>query len=209
MLTAEQIVKNYNDFLEILENWKNYSDNPKRWEKLIKFYHHYDERISIMPASTKTDYHNAFDGGYIDHILKVYKISLDVDELWKKYKKVDYTNEELAFSVLNHDLGKFGDFDNEFYLTNDSKWHVEKGMLYKINPEVDFMTVPDRTIFILQQLQIKLSVNEYLAIKLHDGLYDEANKPYLISFNPDMKNKKDLPYVLHQADFMSAKIEKS
>lgn len=209
MLTAEQIIKNYNEFLKLLENWGTASTNPKRWEKLLKFYNHYDERISMMPASSKTDYHNAFDGGYIDHILKVYKISLDVDALWKKHKEVDYTNEELAFSVLNHDLGKFGDFDNEFYIPNDSKWHVEKGMIYKLNPVVDFMTVPDRTLYILQSLQLKLTINEFLAIKLHDGLYDDANKPYLMSFNPDMKNKKDLPYVLHQADFMSSKIEKS
>ena len=52
-----------------------------------------------------------------------------------------------------------------------------------------------------------MSENEYIAIKTHDGMYDEANKAYLISYMPETKPRSSLLYVLHQADMMAARIE--
>jgi hypothetical protein len=46
-----------------------------------------------------------------------------------------------------------------------------------------------------------------LGIQTHDGLYDEANKKYLINFSPSTKPRTALPYILHQADLMAARIE--
>ena len=69
------------------------------------------------------------------------------------------------------------------------------------------MTVPDRSLFLLQEIGIKLNYNEYVAIKIHDGLYDEANKPYLISYKPQSKPTNSLVYIIHQADLMAARIE--
>jgi hypothetical protein len=46
-----------------------------------------------------------------------------------------------------------------------------------------------------------------IAIQTHDGLYDEANKKYLISFIPENKPRTSLPYIIHQADLMAARIE--
>jgi hypothetical protein len=52
-----------------------------------------------------------------------------------------------------------------------------------------------------------MTQKEYLAIKLHDGLYDDVNKPYYITFNPDSKLRTNIVYILHQADFLASKIE--
>jgi hypothetical protein len=52
-----------------------------------------------------------------------------------------------------------------------------------------------------------MNEKEFLAIKLHDGLFDEVNKPYYISFNPDSKLRTNIVYILHQADFLASKIE--
>ena len=46
-----------------------------------------------------------------------------------------------------------------------------------------------------------------LAIKLHDGLYDDSNKPYLVNFTPETKPRSSIVYVLHQADLLAARIE--
>jgi hypothetical protein len=46
-----------------------------------------------------------------------------------------------------------------------------------------------------------------LAIQTHDGLYDEANKKYLFSYMPEQKPRTSLPFILHQADLMAARIE--
>jgi hypothetical protein len=69
------------------------------------------------------------------------------------------------------------------------------------------MLIQDRSLFTLQQNNIPVNEKEYLAIKLHDGLYDDVNKPYYISFNPDSKFRTNLVYILHQADFLASKVE--
>jgi hypothetical protein len=50
-------------------------------------------------------------------------------------------------------------------------------------------------------------MNEMLAIRTHDGLYDEANKGYLISRVPESKPKSAIVYILHQADLMASVVE--
>jgi hypothetical protein len=72
---------------------------------------------------------------------------------------------------------------------------------------MDYMTVPDRGLWLLSQIGVEVSKNEYLAIKLHDGLYDDANKPYLMSWSPETKLRTSLPFIIHQADLMAARIE--
>jgi hypothetical protein len=52
-----------------------------------------------------------------------------------------------------------------------------------------------------------MSWNEYQAIKIHDGMYDDANKPYYIARSAQAKLKTNLPIVLHHADHMAAQIE--
>ena len=69
------------------------------------------------------------------------------------------------------------------------------------------MSVPDRGLFLLTSHGITYSKNEWLAIKLHDGLYDDANKPYLMSWAPETKIRTSLVHIIHQADFLAAKIE--
>ena len=44
-------------------------------------------------------------------------------------------------------------------------------------------------------------------ITLTDGLYEEANKSYYISYNPDWSLKSNIAYILHQADSMATHIE--
>ena len=46
-----------------------------------------------------------------------------------------------------------------------------------------------------------------VAIQTHDGLYDVANEKYLKAFMPEQKPRTSLPYILHQADLMAARIE--
>jgi hypothetical protein len=50
-------------------------------------------------------------------------------------------------------------------------------------------------------------LNEYLAIKIHDGVYDDANKPYYIGFTLESKMKSTLPLILHHADMMASRFE--
>ena len=69
------------------------------------------------------------------------------------------------------------------------------------------MTVTDRAVYILNQFQIPMSENEYIGLRLADGMYEDANKSYYMSYNPDWALKSNIAYVIHQADMMATKIE--
>jgi hypothetical protein len=69
------------------------------------------------------------------------------------------------------------------------------------------MLIPDRSLFLLQQRGIRVSLKEWFGIKLHDGLYDESNKPYFITYDKNSRLRSNLPYILHQADSIAAKVE--
>jgi hypothetical protein len=75
------------------------------------------------------------------------------------------------------------------------------------NSKIPFASVPDRGLFLLQSHGVQYTFNEMLAIQTHDGLYDEANNKYLKNFMPEQKPRTSLPYILHQADLMAARIE--
>jgi hypothetical protein len=205
-LTAEQIQDNWNKFLSIIDV---HISEPRR-SNLKAFYEQYAERIMLMPASHKKEYHNAFPGGYVDHVLRVVLCAFKLNEIWVDMG-VDtstYTFEELVFATLNHDLGKMGDTENESYIPQTDQWRKEKlGEDYKFNDRLAYTSVPDRSLFLLNQHNIQYTQNEMLAIKLHDGLYDDANKPYLISWSPETKPRTALVYIVHQADLMASRIE--
>lgn len=203
--TAEELAANYDKFLSYIDQ---YITGP-RAEMLKKLYKDHAERIMFMPAASIDHHHNTFTGGYIDHVIRVMDCALNLRQLWLASGAVeDHTIEELVFAAMNHDLGKIGDEDHEQYLPNDSEWHRKnQGKIYKHNTEIPFMPVPDRSIFLLQQRGIKLSLNEYIGIKVHDGLYDEANRPYFISHSKDSKLRTNLPIILHHADHMASRIE--
>ena len=131
-------------------------------------------------------------------------------ELWKSNgAKVDnYTKEEVIFVAIHHDLGKIGDKENDYYVPNESEWHRKnQGKIYNHNPKLQYMTVPDRAIWLLNQFGIKLTEAEYLGIKLTDGLYDKANESYYISYLEENQLTWNLPHIVHQADMMASRIE--
>ena len=204
-MKAEQIQENWDKLIFIIED----TFSGERKTNLIKFYETFKERMMFAPASGKEHYHNAFPGGYISHVLHIIECAKRVHKQWKEMgAHINYTKEELIFAAMHHDLGKVGDFDEDYYIPNDSEWHRKnQGLIYKHNSQLQYMKVPDRGLWMLQQYGIKVTDKEYIGIKLTDGLYDEANKSYYISYNPDWQLKSNLPYVLHQADMMASHIE--
>jgi hypothetical protein len=205
-LTAEQIQDNWNELMRVIET----NISSPRKEKLLEFYNQYSERLMLMPAAHKKEYHNAFPGGYVEHVLRVIRCAIKQANLWEDEgaDMSTFTNEELVFSALNHDLGKMGDEEQDSYIPQTDQWRREKlGEDYMFNTKVPFASVPDRGLFLLQSHGIQYSFNEMIAIQTHDGLYDEANKKYLMAFMPEQKPRTSLPFILHQADLMAARIE--
>jgi hypothetical protein len=206
MSQEEVIATNFENLIKVIET---HISEPRR-SKLIKLYNDLADRMMLAPASSHTTRHNCYPGGYVDHVLRVCDASIGLYDVWQtifKSRMNSFTKEEMIFAALNHDLGKVGDLNEDYYVPNDSDWHVKRGQVYKINPKLTFMKVPDRSIYTLQQAGISFSENEYLAIKLHDGLYSKGNESYLMGGAPEFSLKTELPILLHHADHLSTLAE--
>ena len=204
-MTIEEIEKVYSLHEKIIRKYLS----KDRADKVIAMIEDLGDIYVTSPASTKNWYHGAYPGGYLNHVNTVVRYAL---LQMKNYKElggtIDFTEEELVFAALFHDLGKIGLKDQPNYLPQDSEWHQKnRGEIYKNNTELDFMLIPDRSLFILQQYGIQITQKEYLAIKLHDGLFEETNKPYYISFNPDTRLRSNIVAILHTADFLASRLE--
>ena len=208
-LTAEQIQENWNKLIQLVKDTfpEDYPDN--RREKLLKMYHYFEDRMCMAPASGKEHYHNAHIGGYVEHVLNVINCSVQIKELWvKNGATINFTDEELIFAAMHHDLGKVGDMDNDYYIPQDNEWfRKNRGEIFAHNPQLQYMSVTDRALFLLGHFKIPMSQWEYIGLRLTDGLYEEANKSYYISYNPDWRLRSNIAYILHQADSMATHIE--
>lgn len=203
MLSAEQIQQNWEMFLFTIKELIK----GERGEILYNFFVEHEERFALMPASGKNSYHNAFPGGYIEHVLRVIMLSKKFADLWEETGIDIPSKEEIYFVALVHDLGKFGDLEHEEYIPQDQDWAKKKGEEYKHNPDISFMKTAERSLFLLQELGVKISQDEYLGIKLHDGLYEESNKSYYISYSEEYRLRSNLAYIVHQADLLACRIE--
>lgn len=206
-LTSEQIESNLDLHYKIIDHYIT----GERKDKVLNLIKNIigEVEYALCPASGTDWYHGCYAGGYIVHVNSVVKTALKICKMYESFEgNIDFTEEELVFSALFHDLGKLGNGDKINYIPNPSEWHRKnQGKIYISNPELDFMLVPDRSLFLLQKAGIVLTQKEYLAIKLHDGVFDESNKAYYVSYSPDSKLKTNLVPILHAADYLSAKIE--
>ena len=204
-LTEQQIQDNWSKMRTIINN----TFSGERLENLNKMYDDLEDRMVIAPASGKEHFHNAFVGGYVDHVLHVVDFSLKVNQIWKDSgAHINYTDEELIFAALHHDLGKVGNLEHDYYIPQESDWHVKnRGEIFTHNPELQYMTVTDRACWILGHFEIPVTEWEYIGLRLTDGLYEEGNAKYLKGHHKDFTLKSNIAYILHQADMMATHIE--
>ena len=206
--TNTQLEENYNKFIKAVESLFT----GERLEKLLHMYS-MDElgpNLMLQPASSNIGYHNAYDGGYIDHIMNVVNNSIRMMKLYEDVGgKIDFTRDELLFAAFHHDLGKLGKKGALNYLPNPSDWHIKnQGKIYTNNPDLPYMDTTDRTFLTLSDYGLKHTSNEWFGIRLTDGMYDEANIKYLKTFNPDNTLRSNIQYILHWADHMSTCMER-
>ena len=206
-LTVEQLEENWNKLRDLITE----TFEGERLEKLNKMYDYFEERMVVAPASGKPNYHNCYVGGYIDHVLHVTEAAKKLMKVYQEIDAViDFTEEELVFSAVHHDLGKVGDLDNEYYLVQEDDWRRKKlNEWFTHNPKLQYMSVTDRALWLLQHFDVKVSEMEYLAIKVSDGMYDDSNKQYLKTFKPENSFHTSLPYIIHWADHMATRAEYS
>jgi hypothetical protein len=205
---VERLESQRTRFFDILKD--AFGETSDRYVKLKAMYDQYGDRLIEAPASSKIHYHNAYAGGYIDHVLHVHDATMEFSRVLKKMNGwVDYTKQEAVMAAIHHDLWKLGiPGGHPYYETESSDWHRKnQGSMFKIGEKLPFMKVTDGAVFLLQKHGIELTHNEWMAIKLSDGLYEDSNKGYLMNHGK-FPIHTNLGYVVHWADHMSCTAER-
>ena len=204
-LTPQQIEQNWNKLRNIIQD----TFEGERLDNLNKMYDHFEDRMCMAPASGKEHFHYAHVGGYVEHVLHIIDYSQQLRSVWEKNgATINFTDEELIFAAMHHDLGKVGDLEHDYYVPNESEWHRKnQGAIYTHNKELQHMTVTDRAIFLLGHFKVPMSEYEYIGLRLTDGMYEEANKAYYVAYQPERQLRSNIAYILHQADMMASRIE--
>jgi len=202
-LDENKIKEDYDRFMSLIE------EDP-RSENLKRMYEDLDQELAEAPAAAVQHHHNAFPGGYLDHVLRVYDISVEMTKTFHAFEgELNFTSQELQFATLHHDLGKLGELGEPYYVEQDSDWHRKTlGQNYKYNNTIQYMSVTDRAHYMLQQYDIKITKNEWLGIHLSDGMYDESNKSYLKNNMYPYPMKTNIPYIVHVSDYLAMVVEK-
>lgn len=193
-LTDEEMTRNVEMVTKLLEKLSG----PRKEKVREMMSGKVGEIYFTAPASTREEYHSAYPGGLAVHSLNVVA---NLHKLCKALCPGKYADETIIFAGLFHDLGKVGDGEQEYYLPHHSDWHRKQGMLFEVNQKCVSMPTSERGLYILQKAGIELSSDEYLAIRLNDGQYDQTNKAYAMK-------EPDLALLVHWADMWACKQEK-
>lgn len=113
------------------------------------------------PLSTSSNFTNNFEGGLIDHMLKVTKYALGVNELLPEGKKVD-KNSVIKVCCL-HQIGKA-----KLFIAATEDWKIKKGINYEFNNDLVSMKVGERSLYYALSNGIKLTEDEAQAILNYD-----------------------------------------
>lgn len=204
-MTPEQIHQNWETLIATVEK---HISSPRK-ELVLKMLESFSEQSIVAPASSKDSYHNSFPGGYVDHVNRTVKASIEIAKVWKNLGgTLNFTVEELVFSAIFCNIGKAGEQGIPNYIQQTNKWRLDNlGENYTDNPDLDYMSTQDRSLYILQKNGIELSKNEYLAIRLYEGTFSEANKPYFNQYSDNVVLRTNIVYIISTASFIASKVE--
>jgi hypothetical protein len=123
---------------------------------------HLGDDLFTAPASTMTSLHNAFEGGLVDHLLRVAKFAVKINSILPE--SLQQPMESVMRVALLSEIGKVG-----IYTPCTSEWHRKnQGKMYEFVDNKVSMRVGQRSIYYLTQTGNKLSEVEYQAILTHD-----------------------------------------
>lgn len=188
------IKKNYEKTISLIES----TVVSDRKQKILDLFNFFQIRYATCPASNQKNYYSAFAGGLGFHNLNVLQW---VGRFASLMAKDEFSNETLLIVSFLHDIGLVGNRDKEYFLPQNSQWHRDLGTMYEINKDIDFVKTAHRSLFLLQDFDIKLTKDEFVAILLQDGQTDHSNQNYA---NKEPK----LAQILQFAKMTAMKFEK-
>lgn len=159
-LKSEQIVKNTKKYFQTA------NEQGFMTEELMNFL---GGSFISAPASTMSDLNNAFEGGLVDHLLRVTKYAVSINEnVLPENLRLD--KKQLIKVCFLHQIGKA-----HLYTPCTSEWHkTNQGKMYQFNDDMVSMRVGERSAHYALSNGVSLTEQEFQAIVNFDK--DDTDK---------------------------------
>jgi hypothetical protein len=150
MISLEKLERNKKKFKEVNEEYKIFSGELEAF---------LGENFYISPASPSTDLYGCYPGGLLDHLIKVCKYCLLLNDLLPE--KIRTKKEKLIKISFLSQIGKVFLFKE-----NPSEWHrLNQGKLYVYNDVSGVsLRIGERSVYYAINNGIRLEEDEYQAI---------------------------------------------
>lgn len=180
--------KQINEFVTLLR-----STQREGMEELL-FEIQMETNFYNAPASTK--YHNAYDGGLLQHSLNVLNCLTD------DAQKLGYPNDSIIIVALLHDLCKANGYGKETRNVKENGAWVQK-QVYTYQDDLP-LGHGEKSLYLISKF-IKLTDEEAAAIRWHMGGFDSAFRGGDLGLNIAFE-KYPLAVLLHLADMKATYI---
>ncbi len=172
------------EFLGLLKNI-----NREGMDKLIEFI----EKSDFFKAPASTRYHGAYEGGLLEHSMKVYEIL--VSKVKNAVIEMDVSDETLVIIALLHDICKVNFYKVDYRNAKNAFGEWEKVPYYTVEDTIPYGHGEKSVMMIAEY--IKLTVEEKYCIRWHMG-FTEPKEVY--GTLGQAFKKFPLALLLHEAD---------
>lgn len=181
MELKEKIIKNREKFEKTCES------NQIFTHSLLEFL---GEDLFTAPASNMESMYNAFPGGLIDHILKVTKYAVILNESLPENLRVD--KKSIIKVCFLHQIGK-----TFLFKFCESEWHRKNaGKMYDFNEDLISMRVGERSAYYTLTYGVSLTEEEYQSIINFDKSEDDKqSKWYGSTLSTLLKQSNELSII--------------
>jgi hypothetical protein len=148
-LSQQKILKNSEKFFQTA------FDNGFMTDELVTFL---GQDFIKAPASGMKSMFNAFEGGLVDHLLRVAKYAIMINNTLPDHIKVD--QKSLLKVCLLHQIGKA-----KMFKPCTSEWHIKnQGKIYEFNDSEVSMHVGERSVYYAMSNGITFTEEEFISI---------------------------------------------
>ena len=171
-------------FLELLRSTKR-----EGIENLISFI----EKTDFYTAPASTRFHGSFEGGLLEHSIKVYDI---LSDKIKNYPlNLEISEDTIIISALLHDICKVNFYKVDYRNAKNSKGEWEKVPYYTVDDTIPYGH-GEKSVMMISEY-IKLTSEEKYAIRWHMGFTEPKE---LYNTLGTAFKKYPLALLIHEAD---------
>jgi len=150
---------------ELTDLWTSYTklvDKIDRGDGLTRMMEDLGERLLMCPAEPRNDSPGCEPGGLIQQAITVAKGMKKLNDGFG----MGASTESILLVGLLHELGKVGNLKESYFVPEEESWRREKlGAFYKPNEGMSRMTIPERSLYLLQHYGVHLTEEEFMAIR--------------------------------------------